>query len=840
MRTALLGPLLALSLLTVLSHSARAAHGHAPSPVTLKLSVGYGNVYRGSAWTPVRVTASNNGNSTISGVLEVPQSPSGDSTGGVPDFHGLYQHPVLLPAGVTKTVTLYLPGSGLPIAVHVDLRQGTRILGTARAYPVGMDSSTLLIGVLGGGPATTGWLAPAAQRHVTAHIVPLSIATIDTLPAALSTLDLIVLTDTDTSGLDAAQLNALLQFARNGGSIILVGGPRWQETLSPLSPLLPGTITATHILPNLNALRTLSPLGALQGPQAAPVSVLSHPQGVILAQEHGIPLAVRRAVGSGAIEYLAFDPALNPVLSWPGASALLAQILADAAPAAVTRTWSQQGFRSRFDAVFGRRSVIETLANVPPSTFPFLVAFALLTILYLVLVGPVNFLLLRALHRQHFACLTIPILSLLFVGMIAGIGGNLRGSQALVNSIGVVTLTGSPHARPATVYLGLAAPFTGSYTLSYRGPSLPDPIPQTAFSGDSFFRSTTPYSTSPLGMRLQEGATTQVSFPALKQWQIRDLALAVTVNLPGSVTSSLRIDPAGTLRGTITNSTALLLHDPALVAGQNVVFLPSIPAGATIYAHINPTAGNSGEYQPSIWQNLYGVVNLLGDFAGFGLGDCCQQAALPPEVNLRARVLNAASMLGQTQSQLLENLGAVVLVGWTDRPLTPVSVDGSTPQQRSLTMIAVPLSVHLPTHGPFVILPGTVNAHLIGTVPRPPQSTTFGQLMRRSQQLTVGPGGSLTFEFDLPPAARVHYHSLHLSVAFGDTGAGRGSVYNWTTHRWTPIDLSGATALVPDAAHSVSASGRLLMRMSATQNSGDITISDITQDLQVSASGRVG
>jgi hypothetical protein len=122
-------------------------------------------------------------------------------------------------------------------------------------------------------------VAPAIQRQVTTHVVRLSAAILDPVAQALGALDIIVLTNVDTSQLDRAQLQALEGYVRNGGSLLLVGGPAWQETLRPLpAALLPGTPAGMRILPNLDGLRSLGAVLGVAGSQSAAVSVLSHPR----------------------------------------------------------------------------------------------------------------------------------------------------------------------------------------------------------------------------------------------------------------------------------------------------------------------------------------------------------------------------------------------------------------------------------------------------------------------------------------------------------------------------------------------------------------------------------
>ncbi len=230
------------------------------SPITLRIAAGYENIYRGTAWTPVRATVSNSGGADVSGMLELPQAGQSASVGAQPDFHGLYQEPMVVPAGGTKHMTVYVPGAEIQGQVNASFHQGNRTLATASALPIGVDTSAFLIGVLASTPADMSWVAPAIQRDVTTHVMRLSPATIDPVPQALATFDLIVVTNVDTSQLDRAQLGALRTYVRNGGSIIVVGGPTWQETLRPLqAALLPGQVSGLRVLPNLRGLIPLTP-----------------------------------------------------------------------------------------------------------------------------------------------------------------------------------------------------------------------------------------------------------------------------------------------------------------------------------------------------------------------------------------------------------------------------------------------------------------------------------------------------------------------------------------------------------------------------------------------------
>jgi len=575
----------------------RVAGDHVSSPITLQISAGYQNIYRGSAWTPIRVLLSNGGSADVSGTLEIPQAGQSASVGAQPAFPGLYQALVTVPAGGTKTVTLYVPGTGVQGQINVSFREGKTVVVRASAAPIGVDTSALLIGVLAGAPADMAWVAPAIQQQVTTHVIPLSPSTIDPVPQALTTFDIIVLTNADTSQLDRAQLGALQRYVRNGGSLLMVGGPRWQETLRPLqTTLLPGHLAGLRVLPDLHGLLPLAPLSSPIGSRPAAVSVLAQPSGTILASQAGIPLVVRTREGKGAVEYLAFDPSLSSIQGWSGAPGLMEHLVAMAAPLAITRTWSPGGFRARFQSIFRSQALTDELSNLPSATVPFLALFAALTLGYVLILGPANFLLLRRIRRQHLAWVTIPILALCYLGSILAITAHLRAASAVLNTVGLVTLDGTSGPQPATLYVGLATPQAGDYHLAYNGAALPAALPHLSHPDGFSFRSASTLHATPLGMRLQEDPQTTATFLAMQRWTMRDLSLETTMNIPGPSSSS----PVPL--GPISSTSYLGRLSQAAAASARAVTnnsrFPSAPAASSPSSSIYPAA-RSGS---SDWQ----------------------------------------------------------------------------------------------------------------------------------------------------------------------------------------------------------------------------------------------
>lgn len=824
-----------LSLAGVLTGHDGAAR-HTPPAVTIHVAAGYSAQFRDTAWTPVRVTLRNRTSQSISGEVTVADTSNTNQGPPLP-YHSQYEASVVLPAGATKRVTIYIPG--YDIQGEVDARfssPGLRSV-TGSDYITSFGDEVMSVGTFSNDPSTTSWLNRVNQNTPLA-VIHLNAATIDPVPDVLASFDAIILSNVDASQLDRDQLTALEQYVRDGGALILVGGPDWQETLRPLpAGLLPGHLAGTRTLGNLQGLRTLVPSAPVPTGRTA-VSVLTQPHGTVLARQNGVPLVVRNPVGAGQIEYLAFDPELDPIARWSGGSDLLQHLITRAAPLAANRVAQPTNgppigpYGKFFGDPFGLSS---ELANLPSAALPSLILFVILTILFVLIIGPINFLFLRRLRRREFMWVTVPALALVCVVSTFAIAFHLKGSTVELNTVAAVSLDGAgPH--PATFYVGLFAPVRGDYHLTYHGSALPSAIPQANYSPGP--------QRNPLGLRFDEGGRTGVTFVSMNMWSMRNIAIHTRVSLPGSIRPSLRLDAAGDIVGTIHNGFRFRLLHPIIIAGAKVVHLPTLPSGGTIHVRVRPDVNvyaNNQNGRP-FGMGFYGAprfgfyggyysgpvgVPLMGGPGVFN-GPCCPGPAPPAEKTILDRIRNVSAMLPDAQQLTSQN--EVMLVGWTQHSIGSFDVDGTAPRQRELTMLSMPVTVSFP-HGSFRLRSGTIGARLVDDVPQ--QTVSNVGCCGFGQPIYLGSGGSGIFEFDLPDR-HARFSRLRLwANAGGATGDSIGRVYDWRAHRWVHVDLSSGEANLPHPNRFISPWGAVQVRLDATTASGDITISNLNRDLQL-------
>ncbi|MFQ6101961.1 MAG: hypothetical protein ACE5OS_12120 [Anaerolineae bacterium] len=391
---------------------------------TMHVMAGFDGYCRSGDWCPVYVVLSNEG-VDVEGELRV---AIGGGVGAEPD---VYARQVVLPAHSRKAYFLYLPPADSS-SYHrplVQLLDGNKVLSSEQVTVSWLDEGDRLYGVTSGDPSALNFLsdvAPASGRAAVAH---LDLETLPPDPLIWEGLDVLVLNDVDTTALGAERRQALETWVAHGGHLIVGGGAGAARTVAGVAdpstgPLLPITVGGTRSVDNLWALgeRMGAPVAA--GPYAVAEAVLR--DGEVLIEQQGLILLARRTCGAGKVDFLAFDAGLNPFATWDDNTRLW-EFIVGAVTVGVQEFVVHDEYRAR-DAI----NAIPGLE--PPSTLQIL-AFMLV---YTLLIGPINYVLLRKLDRRELAWLTIPALIVGFTACAYLTGFQIRGSTAIVHRLAVV------------------------------------------------------------------------------------------------------------------------------------------------------------------------------------------------------------------------------------------------------------------------------------------------------------------------------------------------------------------------------------------------------------------
>ncbi len=549
-------------LLVLLGGAATQVKADVPVTLTATVKAGFQGNYRNGEWFGVQVTLSNDGDDDRSGTL-------GLSGLGNLKAASVY---VALPSHARKQVWLYALSANYSGSLQLTLRQGNNLQlqqdvslnfndnSSFIAAVVSSDGgalSSLSGATLGNAPATRG---SASSRTTVAHIG------LDELPpasAALVGLDALIIADGDTSRLSDAQTAAIRAWVVGGGDLVIGGGQAAAGNAAAFADIMPvrvGPPQATRDLSPLTKFAGSSEPITLTDQVAASGATLQPAARLLAAFADGTPLLAQRDYGRGRISYIGVDPNLGALRAWGGYASLWQNLLA-----------AHYGGPS-FNAL-NMSSVGSGSALLPQLALPDPALLLVVLLVYIIVVGPLNYLLLRQLGRREWAWLTTPLLTLLFAVVFYAIGYQSKGGTVLVSRSAVVFASGQDDSAMVVGTVGIFSPSRASYSLN---------LSDTALAGDAGASGNPAFSGNPnaASSSLRLGSPNALTDIAIANWQERDVAVQDSIKLPPQFSAVARLD-GQTLTLTVKNLTSqpystVVLYAPSV---QQVSASFSLAAG---------------------------------------------------------------------------------------------------------------------------------------------------------------------------------------------------------------------------------------------------------------------
>jgi len=281
---------------------------------------------------------------------------------------------------------------------------------------------------------------------------------------------------------DGARLEALDQWVRMGGWLVLCVGSRADEVLaegSALRRFAPGRLDRIRPLRQTAALEVYAgssssvPLG--QGSEKTDIQAakLVDVEGVVEAREADLPLVIRTARGMGQIVFLAADADQGPIGKWSERPLLAAKMLDLGGARGDQQTQASAALmHTRYNDLSGQlRSALDEFTGV--RTIPFS-AVALMIVVYILLIGPGDYFFLRKLvRRMQWTWLTFPIIVVAVSGAAYVLAYWLKGDQLRVNQADLVDVDAASGFVRGASWLNVFSPRMEAFNLSIE-PRMPD------------------------------------------------------------------------------------------------------------------------------------------------------------------------------------------------------------------------------------------------------------------------------------------------------------------------------------------------------------------------------
>ncbi len=828
----------------------------------LQVNIGFNEVLKPSAWMPVIVTLTNNGQSDFSGSIEVEAYDSGSSGIGQNMTPQSFSTPIKLAHGKRLERTLYVPFNTdplLPDGIMVKAIDDNNQIVSARTKMISTpDGGSITIGILSDQRTGFGALKnlnlPTQQTPVIFTF--LTATTLPTQTTVLDNFDAIVLDNFTTSSLGTDQINALRTWVNEGGALLEIGGASWQRTLVPLpAEIRPVTLNGAFELPagtRLFPQESLPPASKGQAEQktdglnvATTASMATTRNDAVhysaitpLTSYNDIPLFVQAQQGKGNISYLAIDPANPTLATWVEKNNVWTQLLTHALGDRLLIASGSQKYNNGQGELLTRGGVLPALD--PNFSFAPL-TFLLLLLGYVVFLGPIRLLLLRRLKYPMWSWRIILSGMVIFTLISYGIAIYQKNASLTNNSLSVMQLNESGSEAHVTTYMGVFVPNKGNFNIHVPGVSQVLAVTDPEMAINIY------------GANMDAGASisygkhgTDVNLETPDTWTYHPMVIEQDRHVEGGVDAQLKLQGEN-LIGTITNHLTTAISDMYVLMPHSFVAIGHLDAGQkrslmlpmqsttntdTLLAdQIARSRGlppsyfpyaNQGQPQNDFQRHMAQLSILSG--AGSAFIPCGGSCATHAIINNQSVVISSqawranAALLKDNDPLLIENAPAT-LIGWSDQNLdgsSDITINGSHPSGYHDTMLQMPVNMQLVA--PFRLPTNYISGHII--------STQASDAMQIAPNLYALSKGSVGFEFDIPKQIGPYVQILSIAIPHALNGRTfpsvsgylQASLYNWKSKEWDKFSLYPDNLSITNPDNYMDEHGSLLLQVTNANN----------------------
>ncbi|WP_418791924.1 hypothetical protein [Phosphitispora sp. TUW77] len=743
--------------------------------ITIDAKSAFGNHSKQGKWLPLRIEAANSG-PDIEGKIKVVFSNQ-------ERFPVDYQTNAIIPTGSTKEFDLNIPVNEYTGSLKVQLITGKKVLAEDKINLTFHPVEQPIIGILDRAPSEFRSLYGLSLINgVSPVVLTLNHESFPEQAELLSFFDILVIDDVNLN-LDSKRQDALNRWVNQGGILAVGGGPGWQKVIPNLPPELAIAKVSgveTRNLGSLHRMLGLKELTALEEP--VQTALFSDISGRGLYGDAGRYLAIEKAIGNGKVICLAYDPALEPMAGWKGTGAIWQELLFGGHP---LNTMDKTHLK--YVAGGNTWAMIEALNTIPGLQFPSLKGIAAVLGLYVLLVGPLSYLILKKIDKREWTWIMAPALAIVFVAVIYVASFQERHNEVLTHQISIVDMSqGTTNARAETI-TGIFAPKVDTYRLELEGQHFISSLPAY-----DYIRSYGPGQVPEAQLVVEQSPrSTVIQLKDMDTWVMRGFGHETDISLAGNISGELKFDSNG-WAGIVTNNTEYDFTDGVLVTAYGFKKTGPLKAGKTL--KVEMPKGSLGSQGPPFYYQIYNP------------GIQWQGPGTPPK-QTRQDVL---------RQQLLEALfngapwnpggGQALFLAWSDQKIKgTIEIPGEDIKQFYTTLFKLPVNLKIDTEN-LNIPPGFIMGTVIDST-----NVALGP----PGVVQIQAGGKAVYQFELPKG---YFDNMELYLSGSGPTTMIGFLYNWEEQEWENFNVRPGSNVIKDYAKYVNKNRMVKFRIESDRD----------------------
>ncbi|MFJ7647929.1 hypothetical protein ACIQ1H_10280 [Lysinibacillus sp. NPDC097279] len=401
---------LILLLMLVVGYALPVSEASAAPTLEVQAKAGISGKAKYQSVTPLQVTVKNNG-ADFSGDMAINAFNSYQAASAL-------VVPIDIAAGEEKTFTLYLDSladygysdADLFAFYEGDIEKGKKVAykGTKRLQANFLEAnSTFVYTLTDKSDRLSAYLrlsqfAPSTSVEVF-NLNQLKDYTLPEVAQGFAMANIIAVDEIAIADLSPKQQEALLKWVQDGGTLLLGGAEQINETAGVFKDYLPLSLSQQTTSVSADSLTKLSGGGIFT--QAIPVYTATENKGSIpVLKDNNIILAAKKQVGSGEVVQTTFSLGDQPLASMDGYAALTAKMLDFQT---MSQRTQMQGQSTMDQLSYELGSINELFPSFEVSVSYMLIVI----ILYILVIGPLLYFVLKKMDKREHAWWVIPAIS---------------------------------------------------------------------------------------------------------------------------------------------------------------------------------------------------------------------------------------------------------------------------------------------------------------------------------------------------------------------------------------------------------------------------------------------
>ncbi|MDP4178228.1 MAG: hypothetical protein Q8900_07835, partial [Bacillota bacterium] len=648
--------------------------------INLKVDAGFDGQYKIGTEVPISIEIKNN-LKDINGEIQIEVQTSSN---GVSNDVILYSQKLNLANNAAKQLKMNVPIMKYITKIKINIVEGNKTVFSKEVpFPGGGNSDNLYIGVLSDDYGSLSYInkAPNIQNaSISCKNVKVDIKSFPSDADVLKNFDVLVINNIDTSKFTKEQYTSLKKWVYNGGTLIIGTGPSYKKTLSIFQDdFLKGKIG------ELNQISTIS-LEKMVGdynsnPMKLDILDVKVDGSETSIQDNGKILVQKISRNKGTVAVASFDLGIDPIHSWFLKDNFAQQMISLSMSENYSMTLLAKSKGGEADN-YGITNALNYIPELPmPKGYYFIIIFSV----YILLVGLVNYIVLKKLGKRELMWITVPVMSIIFSAIMFFSGVTTRISKPVANVLSIINV--DSNGVSSNTYAGILTPQNKNINVGVSGNNIIKPLIFSGYGEDSSTISNNKH----VDFKVMQDGKNNIEFYKSGIFTTRNIKLEDSNVTSGKLECKLNY-AKGTYTGTVTNNLGYDLNDCYVLTPSDYFKIGNIKKDETKQINVN----QQSSYQGQIYDFLQRVYPISSNTYN-GSKNTVNTKLTSEQIKMNQQKFNIISAF--FQSNVGEEVNQTSFLGWSNQThANDIIVDGKKVKKYEKSMVISSVNMSFADH----------------------------------------------------------------------------------------------------------------------------------------------